>query len=421
MGFNPLVEKGIPIEKQIQGWSALNVAPYDKRTVDPYTRTRIILMNGIEVEAAFFLHQFARHCSDPELKQRLALARRVEQQQQKQVNWLVPADESTLEVTIGYEQVAVDLTACLARVEPDPYVRRALEFALLEDFDHLYRYANLLEMDQGIRAEEIVGGLTEIMPGRPTVVEHRHPFDDVRRPYNRKTADILTQLHVQTIVAGEQQTMNFYMTVGNRYPTALGRGLYLEIGQVEEQHVTHYESLADPDATWFERMVLHDYNECYLYYSCMQSEPDMRIKRLWEQMLLMEIEHLRLDRQLMQRYEQRDVTEMLPNELPPLMIFESNKDYIRQVLASQINLTTSDTEFVPVDQLADASRYAQYQAQVNGEGFVPSQDVVAEHIRKRGEDYRLETEGPDPVPALRNRTIVAVAGGLKVKGGQGES
>jgi hypothetical protein len=87
-------------------------------------------------------------------------------------------------VTIGYEQVAVDLTAYLARTEPDPDVKAALDFALLEDFDHLYRYANLYEMTEGKKAEKIVGGLTEITVGRPTIVEHRHPVDDVRMPYN---------------------------------------------------------------------------------------------------------------------------------------------------------------------------------------------------------------------------------------------
>ena len=72
MAFNPLKEKGIPIEKQVKNWDQLNVEPYNKDEVHPYTRTRIILMNGIEVEAAMFGHQFARHTDDYALKQKLA-------------------------------------------------------------------------------------------------------------------------------------------------------------------------------------------------------------------------------------------------------------------------------------------------------------------------------------------------------------
>ena len=93
MSFNPLSERGIPLEKQLRNWSELNVKPYDKDAVHPFTRCRVILMNGIEVEAAMFSHQFARHTRNLDLKRMLAMTRRVEQQQQKAVNWLTPAQE----------------------------------------------------------------------------------------------------------------------------------------------------------------------------------------------------------------------------------------------------------------------------------------------------------------------------------------
>ena len=90
----------------------------------------------------------------------------------------------------------------------------------------------------------------EITPGRPTVAHHRHPFDSVRAPRNAKTADIRTTLGALILTAGEQQTMNFYMNLGNTQPEGVARDLYLEIGMVEEEHVTHYGALLDPSATW---------------------------------------------------------------------------------------------------------------------------------------------------------------------------
>ena len=45
-------------------WPRLYAQPYDKHSVDPYTRTRVILMNGTEFEANWFSHQFSRHCGD---------------------------------------------------------------------------------------------------------------------------------------------------------------------------------------------------------------------------------------------------------------------------------------------------------------------------------------------------------------------
>ena len=206
--FNPFEQKPKPVEEGIMDWKSIYPQPYSKQTVDPYTKVRIILMNGIEVEGAIFSHQFHRNCTNNDLRRELAMTRRVEQQQQKRINWLKPIDETALETTIGYEHVAVDLTAWLAQNEPDPYVKETLDFALLEDFDHLYRYANLLDFDQNISSQQLVKDYVEITPGRPTIAEHRHPFDTVRRHVDFSMADTRTKLNTLIITAAEQQTMN---------------------------------------------------------------------------------------------------------------------------------------------------------------------------------------------------------------------
>ncbi len=397
MGFNPLGQKGIPIEKQLRNWSQLAVQPYDKMAVDPYTRCRIIAMNGIEVESIFFSHQFNRHTDVQEVKEKLAESRRIEQQQQKVINWLTPGDETTLEVTIGYEQVAIDLTAWLARSEPDPYLKQAYDFGLLEDFDHLYRYANLYELIEGKQAEQVVKQLTEITPGRPTAEEHRHPVDDVRRHFDKHTVDPISRMHVLTLVAAEQQTMNFYMTIGNRYQEPIARTLYQEIGMIEEQHVTQYESLLDPAESWFEQLVHHEYNECYLYHSFMSQEPDERIKKIWALHLDMEIEQLRIAGELLKKYDGREPEEILPAELPEPVLFQPNKEYVREVLASQVELTADRLDVTPDKH----GRYHAYQGAVHGDGPIPSEAVIEQNLAASGREYRLETEGPNPVERLR--------------------
>ena len=75
--------------------------PISKLDDDAYTRVMIILMNGIELEAIRFQHSFARMCPDRELQLHLARVRRKEQHQATMVNWLLGADHSTLETTIG--------------------------------------------------------------------------------------------------------------------------------------------------------------------------------------------------------------------------------------------------------------------------------------------------------------------------------
>jgi hypothetical protein len=371
----------------------------DPDHADPYTRCRIITMNGIEVEAILFSHQFARHCPDPDVKRQLAEVRYIEHQQQKTVNWLLPGLASVLETTIAYEQVAVDLTGWIARHEPDPYLKQAYEFGVLEDFDHLYRYANLYEMIEHRKAESIVDGLTEVMPGRPTKFHHRHPHDNVREPYDRSTTNPLSKLHALTIMSAEQQTMNFYMNVGPQYMEPIARQLYQEIGLIEEEHVTHYESLVDPGETWWEQLVNHEYNECYLYHSFMEQEPDPKVKAIWELHLNMELEHLRIACDLMRRHDGREPQEILAPELPNVLTFEQNKVFVRDLLDTQIDVTTLGTGYVQ-----DAhERFERMQEQIHGGEEPPSERVMAQHREMFGREYRIETEGGHPDLASRER------------------
>jgi hypothetical protein len=401
---NPLEQKGLAPEDQLRSWSELNVEPFDKYKVHPYTRARVILMNGIEVESIMFSHQFARHTDNLEIRQALALSRRIEAQQQKVVNGLNPGDQTPLETTIGYEQVAVDLTAWLARHEPDPMLKQALDFALLEDFDHLYRYANLYELIDGKSASDLTGHLTEITPGRPTAVEHRHPYDDVRGHFETHTVHPLSRMHVMTIVAGEQQTMNFYMNHGTDWIEPIARGLYAEIALIEEQHVTHYESLLDPLDSWIKQLVFHEYNEVYLYWSMLQNEEDRRIREIWERHLDMEIGQLHAACDLLRRYEGIEPEEILPPALPDTPVtFEPNKNYVREILATQIGLGTDGIDYVDSAHLPQDHRSRRYREIVNA-GGAPSELVIDKNRSTHGHEWRDETEGEHPVPELRETT-----------------
>lgn len=402
--MNPFEENPIDLEGAFQNWKQLFPAPYNKRDVDPYTKTRIILMNGAEFEANWFSHQFARHCSDNELRRELAVVRMLEKQQQIKISLLKPGNESILEHTISYEQLAVDLTAELARRETDCNVKRALDFALLEDFDHLYRYANLLEAEAGIYAERLVGRYTEIMPGRPTISHHRFPRDNVRRSTDESAA-VQTTLSAMIITAAEQQTMNYYMNVTNLYPSDPGRRLYEEIALVEEEHVTQYESLLNPMLSWLENLLWHEFNECYLYYSCYQTETMPYIKLLWEQNLAIEIAHLHRAAALLEKYEGKTWQEVIPvGEFPAPVSLHENIEYVRQVLGSTVQFTSVEEDYYKIEELPRDADFFAYQQVINpSASIVPSHNIIESMIRRNGRDYRFQT-APNPVPELRCRT-----------------
>jgi hypothetical protein len=396
--FNPLEHRGVPLDQQIRNWRELDVVPIDPEAVDPYTRCRIITMNGIEVESIMFQHQMARNCPDDEVRRLLAFTRYVESQQQRVVNWLLPGLASVLETTLGYEQVAVDLTAWVARHEPDPYLKQAYEFGVLEDFDHLYRYANLYEMVEHRKAEKIVAGVTEVMPGRPTIAEHRHPYDNVREPYDSESVSPLSKLNALTILSAEQQVMIYYMNVGPQYMEPIARQLYQEISLIEQEHVTHYESLLDPGENWWERLVTHEYTECWLYYSFMQQESDPRVKAVWELHLQMELAHLRQACDLLRRFDGREPEQIVGAEgLPEPLTFEPNKEYLRHLLATQIDLNTLGAGYVREAH----ERFEAMQEQLNDSQKPPSEQVIDMHREMFGDEYRVETDGPHPVESLR--------------------
>ncbi len=412
--MNPFNEKPRAINKTLQNWEQMYPKPYNKREVDPYTKCRIILMNGTEFEANWFSHQLARHTCDNELRREIALTREVEKQQQLKISLLKPKDESILEHTIGYEQLAVDLTAELAKREVDCSVKTALDFALLEDFDHLYRYANLLEMEQGVYAEWLVGRYTEIMPGRPTISHHRYPKDNVRECIDAKNSDVQTVLNTMIITAAEQQTMNYYMNVTNFAKSDLGRRLYQEIALVEEEHVTHYESLMDASASWLEMLLWHEYCECYLYWSCYMTETDPYVKNLWEENLTFEIAHLHKANELLQKYEGKTWQEVIPDgDFPAPICLHENISYVRKILNDTVQFTTDKDLYVKINELPADADFFKFQNLTNPTvDIVPSHNVIETSIRKNGMDYRFQV-APNPIPELRNRRVDNTSVGRK--------
>lgn len=362
-------------------------------------------MSGTEFESVRLSNAFSRNCANNDVRRRLAFMRRGEQIQQKRVAGLKPADETVLEHTIGYEQLAVDLTANLALSEKNSYVKKQFDFALLEDFDHLYRYSDLMEIEKGGDPARLVGDYTEIMPGRPTVAEYRHPYDDVDFYINGYLNDLKTKLNINIITAAEQQTMNFYMNVANLYASPLGRKLYNEIAMIEEQHVTGYGCLKDPCMTHFENLLMNEYTECYLYYSCYEDETDERIKKIWEMHFEEEVTHLHEAADLLQTYEGKVWQQCFPEggDFPELLKFRSQKNYIREALKS-VRLTGVEESWEELDKVPDSFRYFGYNAKINGDLYTVGTHAVIERIvKEQGKDYRIQ-DREHPIRALEDRT-----------------
>ena len=392
-----------PIEDMMLDWKDLSPRPYKKLDTDPYTKARIILMNGIEVEAVMFGHNFNRNCEDNDLRRDLALLRRIEAGQQKHVNWLSPSDETPLETTIGYEQLAVDLTAWLAMHEPDAYAKSCMDFALLEDFDHLYRYANLLKMDEDLPAHKLVRDTIEITPGRPTVAHHRHPFDSVRAPRNARTINIRTTLGA--LVSRRGASMDDELHEPGQHAARRRRARPLpgdRHGGGRARHALRRAArpvghlAAEPAAA-------RVYGNLPVLLVLRDRGRPLREENLGAPLRAGGRAPAQ-GAELLYKHEDEEWQALIPDgEFPELLDFHPTKDYVREVLAEQVTLTAQDENFVNVDDVPSDFRFFGWNDRVNGRiQDVPSHRVIRETEKQHGEDYRIE-DAESPIPELRNR------------------
>jgi hypothetical protein len=388
MAINLLNDRGTPLDRQRFTWKDMaGGKPISKLDDDAFTRVRVILMNGVELDSIRLKQVMIR--MNREHRMPLAQLLRVEQHQATMVNWMLSADHSPLETTIAYEQVAIEVTASVAQLEPDPYLAQCYRYALLEDFDHLYRYSALLDRLQGMDANNITQGYTDIVPGRPTLVHHRAPEHDLTEPYER-SAPLISKLSAITLVGGEYQTHDYYMNFGPTFADPVARQLYAEIASVEAQHITHYGAMLNPEESQLEKLMLHEATEVWNYAACAEQETNPRMKAMWERFLDYELGHLHAVCELFKATERRDPAEVLGDGTLPAMIqFKSQREFIRQVVETEVQLRKNGTAYV--DEADEGASSLGYRNQLNSEGS-PSQSVSAEYCWTPGTELNRLTK-----------------------------
>lgn len=393
MAINLLQDKGVALDQQRFTWKELAGQPLSKLDDDAFTRVRVILMNGIELDALRLQQVLLR--MQREARPLLAHLSRIEHHQATAVNWLLSADHSPLETTIGYEQVAIEVTASVAQLEQDPAMAQGYRFALLEDFDHLYRYAALLDRLEGKDANTITQGYTDIVPGRPTLVHHRAPVDDLLTCYPAG-ASLATKLHAVTLVGGEYQTHDYYMTVGPQFADPVARALYAEIASVESQHIVHYGSMLNPDETPLEKLLLGQACEAWNYAACAATETNPRLKALWERMLDYELGHVQAAIRLLQDIEGTDAAQLLGDgSLPEGIAFASQRDFVRQTLV-EVPMRKDGTRYV--DEDAESVASLTWRNHLNSQGS-PSQAVSSGYQWTPGTELNRAMAGGEPAIA----------------------
>jgi len=137
----------------------------------------------------------------------------------------------------------------------------------------------------------------------------------------------------------------------------------------------------------------------------MMNEPDKMLRKVYEQHFEKEVGHLHLVANLLEKYEKKHWSQVIPvGEFPQLLVLKSNKDYVRNVL-NTVKLTGYREDYKEVSQLPKDAEFFDFQKQVNTKlEDVASHKTIDNYIKKNGKDYRFE-DGPHPVRELKSRTV----------------
>ena len=85
---------------------------------------------------------------------------------------------------------------------------------------------------------------------------------------------------------------------------------------------------------------MHEYTACYLYYSCMEDEPNPDVKCVWKECFHHEIANLKKAVELLKEYENKDYNCVIPNgTFPELLKLGPNVEYVRDIIKNTVTNT----------------------------------------------------------------------------------
>jgi len=91
--------------------------------------------------------------------------------------------------------------------------------------------------------------------------------------------------------------------------------------------------------------------------------------------------------ELFKKHERRDPMELLPEQLPDPIAFDTQREFVRKTLAEEVDLRANGTEIVPQGKESAASR--EYREAVNADGS-PSETVAAGYRWAPGSELKLK-------------------------------
>lgn len=397
--MNPYQNPIQRISHGLHDWQQLLPEPLDL-TSQPQRRARLIL-------AAAALEDAPPMPQTIDARRQTALIRRVERQQRLRFLSLLP-HAHTGERLLFALFTLTELTAAAAQAEALPPAKAVMDFLLPEACDMLYRTANLLSLEYDASAQQLLCGQAELMPGRPCIAAHRHPYDDVQPPLKDLMGSARTYVSLYLLHA-LSRSISRMAADALQVESARARALYAELSLILSEHATQYGGLLALPLPPTLALALRAYAGSSVYHDLLAQEELPALQAAYQEARDACCAHLRKARALHAAAGGGPLP-FEKEELPPPLLLQAHKGYIRGALR-QVGVTLRRGERLPVGALPDGADFFRYQQRVNADvPTVPSHAVVAAHIRKTGQDFRFEL-APHPVEMLRDRAVDQVSVG----------
>ena len=167
-----------------------------------------------------------------------------------------------------------------------------------------------------------------------------------------------------------------------------------------------YESLIDPTESFYEKLLLHEFTEVCNYYNSYQDELDDMIKPVWELFLEQELGHLHEAVKLFKTHEKRDPEEVIGNEIILPCHFESQKEYVKNILENEIDKRIGvDKDYLKIDELPNDWASYEVQKTLNADGS-PTERTIKLIKEAKNRDIILADEKlMKDIPSLMKRGL----------------
>jgi len=142
--------------------------------------------------------------------------------------------------------------------------------------------------------------------------------------------------------------------------------------------------------------VLHEANEVYNYWSCVETEEDPRIKPIWERFLDYELGHLQFVADLFQRFERRDIAEIIDEKLPAALPYKSQRAFVREVLRNETGFGAIGLEIISGTKVPTSPASLAYRNHINSAGS-PSETIAKGYVWAPGTELARRASGGERV------------------------